>query len=292
MAIKLNIFLKDLAVKAGVNVESAEFKALTSLTELETLEIQETIAADINRGLMNEAAALNNRSILNKARAEAYNNVDKGLEDHILGFLDDDDKAEVTAQKLTVEKIAIVAAKLQKKLAEKAKADPSEKGILQKEIEKLNADMKALRETYSKKEGELNGSLENTEIKYMARELLADYPYLLATTKEQRPFAIDTAWNKVQQDLAGAGYKIVRENGKLKVQFTDGREAFDAQNNPVGIQNFIEGSIRPLLAPNKKEGEDNPPPAGAGGGAQAGKNSGTVDEALQAIAEMDKSFAG
>lgn len=293
MAIKSNKFLSDLAIKAGVNVESQEFKTFIALPALETLEIEDSIAEGINRGLMNEAAALSNRTILNKARAEAYNNSDKSIEDNFFPLLDDEEKAELAAQKLTIEKIATLAGKIKGKLEAKAKADPGDKAPLQREIEKLNADMKALREGFTKKEGELNGAIEGTEIKYAVRELLADYPYLLATNKDQRPFAIDTAWNKVQQDLQAAGYKIVRENGKVKVQFSDGREAFDANNNPVVLQKFIEGSIQPLLATNKKEGNDDQRPPDNAGGANAGAPSGAkVDDALKAIADMDKALQG
>jgi hypothetical protein len=82
-------------------------------------------------------------------------------------------------------------------------------------------------------------------------------------TEADKQFATDIALQKVKAELNSKGYKLVRDNGAVKLLDKDNLEVHDSQNTKVGLQMFIDGAIAQLIAPVKKV-EQEAPPAGGG----------------------------
>jgi len=273
---KLGDFINGLAIKAGLMIDSPELKAFLADPAC-LVEIDAKISDAINMGLMNEAAALNNKKIVDtlvpKGRSEAYDNIEAKFKP-LLDLLDDTDKTALSAMKFTTDKISGLEGVIKNlKEAKKDTKSGPEKDALQKQLDDTLQLLRTEKQARTEFETGLKNQYENDVIDLNLKSSLFGRNWLLPTdTEANRQFAVETAAMKVKADLASKGYKLVRENGNLTLKTSDGTNVYDANHTEVKLNTFVDGAVSALIAPTKTD-----PNAGklpGGGGTGGGNNNG------------------
>jgi vacuolar-type H+-ATPase subunit I/STV1 len=112
---KFGTLLSDLAKKAGVDTTQKEFVDLLS----HDIDIPDTVADKMNKGLLNIDAAKNNPDVKKAIRAEALNGVDSKISE-ILEELGIEDASEILEEKNSYEKISKLTKKVKDLESKKA----------------------------------------------------------------------------------------------------------------------------------------------------------------------------
>lgn len=285
---KLGDFINSLAVKSGIPIDNVKLKALLSEPIASTFEIDQSIIDSINNGLMTEDAAINNPTILNKARAQAYNKVDEALSEKILGQFEDAERDEILKQKYTVDRITEIGKLIIKTKEAKKSAPGVDKEVYQKQIDELQGLLKTEKESHANSLNRFKSEYENSAIDNNLKFVLYGRNYVLPTaTESDKQFAVETAALKVKNLLSEKKFKLVNQNGQLELQTLDNLKPYE-QGNLVLAHNFIDGAIASIIAPVKKDGNVSTPPNGSTGGHVP--HSKGIENAKAAFESLEASF--
>jgi hypothetical protein len=285
---KLNAFLTSLAKKTGLDLTKPEFKdALSS-----EIEIPDAMATTIETGLMNEEAAKNNSRIRSAIKAEVYNGVDSDVNSVIeeLG-LDDDAKTTVLSEKKSIDRIKKLASHLTEQSKKAAKeGDKTQADALKKQVQELNDQIKTIKQTSQQQIDQLKADNENSLIGFNVKALLGTKQFVLPDAMSPAE-KVEMVYSILNNELSNKGLKLIRENGNLKLQKTDGTEAYDDKNNKLELPSFIDGALaqRGLLkVSDPKQGQqgNGGAPGNVTGGGQLPANY------QQQISALDKEIAG
>lgn len=276
---KLAPFIEKLAKKAGVDTTLLALPAT-----INDVDIDDTVAGNIDKALMTLDAAKNNPDVKKAARAEALNGVDSKITE-ILEELGIDDASEILEEKNSFEKIAKLTKKVKDLESKKAGTTKKEdKDALEQKIAELNKEIKTTKDAFTAKEKEWqdarNGDLTNFEIQ---KKLLGkDY----SLPKEMNAdLKVSTAQSAINMALSAKGLKLVRnEQGQLVIVDKDGNKAYSDNHEEIQVDSFIDGA----LAQNKllKVNDQNP---GGGGNTQTviTNEGGAAKGNQQLVAEID-----
>ena len=235
-------FISELAKNAGYDE--------TKLIDLLSInaQIPDDLVNAINSNLMTMDTAKNNIELKKYFHAQALNGVDAELKSVLSEIeLDDENRSAIESETSTYKKVS-KSLKLVKELQEKkaSATTKTEKTELQKEIDKLNNDIKALRNQSEEKEREYQSKLESTLTEYQLNSILSSKNYALDGIPKD--VLTQTAKNLLQSELAKKGVKIVRDNDNLKLVRAESPDLDYRENNtPVNIGDFVDS----VLANNK-----------------------------------------
>lgn len=236
---KLKSLLEKLAKKAGIDIASDEFKAIT----IPDVEVPDDTAANLERGLMNLDGAKNHPDIRKHIRTETLNGVDKKVTDILeeYGIAADDVKNETNS----FEKIPKLVKAIAVAEAAKAKSKTTvDKDGYDKQIQELTAKMKTLTEGHTADKAAWDATRENDLTDFELQSILSGKNYDLPKTMGSK-LKIQTAKAAVMEQLQNLGFKIKRsENGTIQIIDKEGKPALDLKTNElVDTAKFIDGAL-------------------------------------------------
>lgn len=257
---KLKVLIEKLAKKAGVDLTTDEFKAIT----LPDLDIDDSIAGSIDKGLLNIDAAKNNFDVRKALKAEALNGVDKKVAD-LLEELGIESADDVKNEPNTYEKIAKLAAAIKATEEKKSKSTGKvDKEGYDTQIKELQRQLKEAKDSSILKETDFKSTRETDLTNYEIQTILMGKDYALPKEMATK-LKLSTAKSAIDEALQQKGYKITRtETGALAIVKKDGTPAFSETHEPVEINQFLDGA----LAQNKLLKVNDQAPPGPGNNQQ------------------------
>ena len=259
--------VNKLGALSGISEDNEEFKALVQVKELATTNIPDEIGGKFTEtltgGLLTKDAAKNDPDIKAHFTALALNGVDTEIEKVIADMeLDEETKTLLKNTDSTYKKVSLIPARLKSKyeaLIEEAKKGGQSNG----DVDKLNGEIAALNtELSGLKDSSIGKDVYDSAIADHAAQILdMNIKTLLAgrklTSVLPRNVAISAAKNVFDEAIKIKGIKLDASDG-LKLKTADGSQDYYEKNQPVNIDDFIDG----LLADNKLL--DVSPPGGGG----------------------------
>jgi hypothetical protein len=255
---QIGTLLANLAKKSGIDATDPKLAAALSIQS----EIPDEFANKIETELLTVEAAKSHNDVYSHIKGKELTQYETAVKKLLDGLgLDDDAKALITGEQKSGAKFQIIQDKINELIAAKVQAPKGEKAELQKEIEKLQADLRTVKESETKQIEALNAT--------HAEELKNERLYNLLSTKtyvfpKEMPIhlQVETARNTVNAALATKGFKIISENGQPKLVKLDGSKPFDEKHVEMQLQPFIDGTLAAngLLLVNKPA---EPPKSGA-----------------------------
>lgn len=242
MAKKIVEFLRELAKKAGVDVESEQMKPLFSAENLQTIEVPDEIVTGIDNGLISLSAAKNNHpEIKNHYFAAAFNGVDSEI-DRLMEEekLPDDVKAEIKAERSSTKRIVKIANKIKELEAQKAHAGKGATEELNKQINQLNTEIRTIKENEAKIRAEYEKKLKDKDMSYALRGLRAKYKTIWdELDPEIRDQALDAVLNK-NLNKNDAEF-VVDGNGNIQLlKKNGGGNVFSEDNRQMTPEMFLD----------------------------------------------------
>jgi hypothetical protein len=211
-------------------------------------QIPDDLVNAVNSNLMTLDTAKNNIELKKYFHAQALNGIDAELK-NVLSELELDDESkqaiesETSSYKRVSKSLKLVKELEGKKLQANTKGEKTE---LQKEIDRLNNEIKTTKVQMQEKESEFNTKLESTLTEYQLNSILSSKNYAFGDMPKD--VLTLTAKNLLQSALTSKGVKIVRQNDNLKLVRAEAPDLDYRENNtPVNIGDFVDR----VLADNK-----------------------------------------
>lgn len=253
---KVGQLIANLAKKLNLDTTAEEFKEVVGIS----IEIDDETATKIEKGLLTIDAAKAHKDVRKVIRAEVLNGVDATLAELVeeLGVEVDDDFKNETNSFTKIGKLA----KRIKDIESKKAANPEQKKEIEKQIEKLNADLREAKKALADKEAEFKLTRDNDLTNFELQKILLGKNYALPKEMDS-DLKVQTALNAVTRELTKKGFKIARtEDGQLTVLNKEGLEAYNEKNEAVKLSDFIDSAlaVNKLLAisdPNQQQGGGN-----------------------------------
>lgn len=253
---KVGQLIANLAKKLNLDTTAEEFKEVVGIS----IEIDDETATKIEKGLLTLDAAKAHKDVRKVIRAEVLNGVDATLAELVeeLGVEVDDDFKNETNSFTKIGKLA----KRIKDIESKKAANPEQKKEIEKQIEKLNAELRDAKKAIADKEAEFKLIRDNDLTNFELQKILLGKNYALPKEMDS-DLKVQTALNAVNRELTKKGFKIARtEDGQLTVLTKEGLEAYNEKNEAVKLSDFIDSAlaVNKLLAisdPNQQGGGNN-----------------------------------
>lgn len=298
MAKTLAQLIFDIATKAGIPETDPELLAVTEKKEVFELPVPDKLVAGIEGQLISIKDAKNNHpDIKSHYTASALDGVDKAILKIIEEYNDEPTKTELLAEKNTYNRLPLLHKKLKELEGKKAGASKGDQKGLQDEIDKLNGQIREVKEQSTKalqdKDKEVVGFKKN----YLIKSMLQGYKTTLdELDPEVRATTLSTLLNKELQD--NKAHFTFDENDNLILLKTDGSNYYGDDNKQVDAKAFLEKTLsrNKLLKVtdqssngngdnnNNGQRQQQNPPGGNAGNGENKKNhtlSGLAQEALK-----------
>lgn len=285
-------FLNNLAAKTGLQNDQA-FIDLLSSSELSQHEINDELAQRIDGGLMSLDGAKNNREVLNHYKPIVLKAIDDkfavlaekyGIADKIAAEKSSYNKLDILEQALAA-KLADAEAKVQgaggqksEEVARLTKQIADLQGQLQTLTASKDAELKSLRDEYSKSQLDMLINFDLKGRRYANAEL--------GDTN------VDIAHAIIDKALKERKAVIVNDNGVLKLKQADNLDLdfLDGQYKPVSFSDFVSSTLAEKhLLDVQGNGDDDhktppAPPAPTIRTGQDDRNTSRLDAAVAAAA--------
>lgn len=230
--------INDLAIKAGIDSNNPEFKALLSSPALMQVPIPDVVTEAINTGLYTRDAALNSKEIYDQhekqARGRFYGIMDNKVGQFLTAFdeyLTDEQKGEIKKQDNTPSKLDLINKYLPTALAEKFKQDnnskkPNEGEIRRLEEEyntKIKTEKEAVQSEWEQKVTQLQTEFEHERINsYLAQKIFSHN--LIDNIPGGKDFLANAIFNDLTREYhlkheKGVGVLLLRKDDPEKEVF-------------------------------------------------------------------------
>jgi hypothetical protein len=244
---KIGDFLNTLAGKTG---KTEEMKTVLNNPVLASLEMDDTLANDINSALLTIEGAKNNQALKTHFNTLALNGVDAEILNAIeaLGF-DDAVKTELLGEKNTYSKHRKLTAKIKESMealkAATQKEDSKATERYASQINKLQSELSNVKESHvPKSELEtLRKQHEGELTNFIVRNTLSTKKYAIETVSPETN--VELASVIINKALAEKGAVLVKNGTGLKLmQASDpALEYYDGQNKAVAFNDFVDKTL-------------------------------------------------
>lgn len=249
MAKSIGEFIFDLAKKAGIAETEPFMVAFAQDKELFTKNLSEDLEKGIDNKLISLADAKNNHP---EIKGYYHKQVLDGMDSEITRILDelkdDEVKNQVLGEKNTYKRIGVLTGKIKELEGKKANAgkggDKSKE--LQDEIDRLNGELRNIKDSIPKIQQEADGKIVGFKKDYLLRSMLQQYKTTLDDLdSEVRATTLSTLINKeLQENKAQFTFD---EHDNFILLKADGSNYYGDDNKQVVPKAFIEK----LLSRNK-----------------------------------------
>lgn len=237
--------INSLALKAGINGDDESLKSLLASPELQKINVPDELATSMERGLLNIEAAKNNHpDIKKKYFADAYDGMDRFLLQQAENdMFDENDLAEIRAERSTTKKIELALSKLKTAAKTAPKADKDE---INQKITQLNDQLRAEKGSKESLKAEYEGKIKEINTRAALTAHLSKYK----TIYDELPAGIKQTTLKAIIDQALQDNKAdfaVGEDGTLSLIGKDGTNVFGSDNRQLTVDSFLDKSFAPIL---------------------------------------------
>jgi hypothetical protein len=242
----LSAFLNELALKADIKPDEKALVDLLSATELQNIQVPDTLSTVIDKNLVSIEQAKNNHPDIkphytSMALTAVDAEIDKILDEQ---GVPDNLKLVVKNERNTYKRLPLAVKKLDEAKAGKAEnVNKTEKQSLQAEIERLHSEVRNykdqvenVRKEYSEKEVAMRKEV-------LIDEHLGSYKTVFDDTlpREARRAAIRTLIDKKLQEKNAD--LVLDENGRLKLVGKSGANVFGDDNRPWDVQTLFDTTM-------------------------------------------------
>ncbi len=280
--------INNLAKKAGVSENDDNLKSLLASPELANVQVSEELVSTIDKGLLNIEAAKNNHpDIKKKYFADAFDGMDRQLISIIENdTFDEQDLAEIKAERSTVKKAELIVSKLK---AAKATAKGADKEEINRQIAIAHDAARLAKEEVSKIKNEYENKIKDIHKKAAIKAVFANYKTIYDDLPSDiRVATMEAIINKNLQDK-NAEF-VTDENGNLQILSKDGSNVFGSNHVQLTPQMFLDQSFAPILkvsGPPKPASNTRPAAITAPGGDKPEANTGFLKSINdQVLADM------
>lgn len=240
MAKKVLEFLKQLAVKAGANIEDEALKAAFGAVNQDA-ELPDELVTAIDNGLLSVANAKNNHPEIKKHYfAQAYNGLDNELDEFMKEEkLPDEIVAAIKAETSSTKRARLVAQKIKELQSQKAAAGSKDKEDLNTQIAALNKELREIKEKEQGIHAEYKKQIQNVKMSHVLGGLLGSYKTVFdeldPSTKEITLKAI------IDRNLGAKKAQLtLDETGNLLLTGPDGSNVFGNDHNILTPKAFLD----------------------------------------------------
>jgi DNA-binding FrmR family transcriptional regulator len=242
--------IQHLASKAGVQADDKNLINILSNADLTKITVHSDLVKSIDENLLSLDAAMDNHpTIGSKYKAEALGGFDKAIK-RILddSGLPDDVKTEISAIRSTFQRFETLSTKLKEHFenqlaaAKKEGSKDGDKAALLKQIDDLNAQMRAEKQNWANEKAQLEAQRSADRLDFKMRTLLSGYKTTMDDMDADiRHTTLMTAINKkLQEHDAELKWD---EKGELVPFKKDGSKLYGANNMPITLQSLIDTSL-------------------------------------------------
>lgn len=295
MAKNLGEFLKEVAVKSGLNIEDDAFKQFFATESFATIEVPDPVYTGVSKGLISMADAKKHPDLKNFFHADALDRTDKEIDAMATEFgLSEEAKNELKAERATAKRAAILIRKVQQLEADKANAGKPDQKAIQKQIDDLHAKLREVNEEKTRLTTDFAAKEKDMKLAMQVDTMLLPHKTIHdGLDMSVKHTILKTLINKDLQDKS-AKFDF-DENGNFVLLRKDGTTYFGDSNQPVTAQQFIEQTLsrnKQLVttqsannngqssAANQNNGQQSAAPAGGSGNAEKKGASSTYKEIM------------
>ncbi len=259
--------------RTGVSVSDATIKTILDNPVLASIEVDEDVSKKLLQEMLTLEAAKANPDLLKHFQHSILSTLDLELDNASTKFeLTDEDKAAIKAEKSSYKRVAILAEKVKALEAKKASAGTKDKTELEKEIAKLNGELKTVKESGETEKNTLLSNFAAKELGWQVESVFGNF--IPKMDKKYNPKVnLNIIKTIVTDSLTKDGLKVVNKDGNLNLLTAAGTEYFDSKTNvKVGFEDYVTKTLaneKLLVAsepPPKKDPTRNTPPANNNGG--------------------------
>jgi hypothetical protein len=237
-------FLTILLTKAGVKLDDDAIKAALAAPELSGVQIPDALITPIDNGLLSLQAAKNNHPEIGAYyKAQTLDGLDKELDRFVEDYkLPDDAKAELKAEKSSIKRAGLLAAKIKTLEEQKATSGKGEKDTLQQEINRLNAELRTEKEKQTGIQADHVKKLNELRMSHALGGLLGSYK----TKFDELPASVKNSTLKaiIDNSLAADSAELtVDDAGQLIIRKKDGANLFGEDNVPYSPKTYLDKTL-------------------------------------------------
>ncbi len=215
---KFNEVLKTMVEQSGVSVSDETIKKILDNPALASIEVDDAVSNRLTANRFTLDAAKANPDLKKHFTALALNGVDAEVSKTILELeLGDEVKNEIESQDTTFKKVSALAKKVKELEAKKAGTSKVDKTKLEQEIEKLNNDIKTVKDSYTAEKTKLLGDFENERINFEVDTFLNSFNFALP--KETPAETVrDFGRSLINKAFTDKGVKLNKKDGAIVLQ--------------------------------------------------------------------------
>lgn len=241
----LGQLIQHFATKAGIASDDKNLINLLSNAELTKIPLHSDLVKSLDENLLSlEAATDNHPTIGAKYKAQALNAFDKKMQALMDEFeFDEEAKSEISGIQSSYKRFESLTAKIKELNNSKASAsNKGDKDALQKQIDDLQAKLKAATEALPAKEAEFTAKLNNLRTDYLFKNKFSGKKTVFDQLPEDVKHAsLMTIINKAIQDNdASVTYD---ENGNASLLKKDGSKLYGANHTLITLDDLIDNSL-------------------------------------------------
>jgi hypothetical protein len=237
---KLSELFKLIASQSGVAADDAGLKTILENTAISSLEVDDAVSTRLTAPRMTIDAAKNNPDLKKYFFAQSLDGIDAEVTRTMAELgLPEEAVTEIKGLEKTSHRVSALAKKVQALESAKVGASAGDKTKLAQDVTKLNEQIVALNNTYAAEKAALQSSFESERIDWNVDNILSGYKYSTPVDLDVNVLTAKTLLNKSLQEK---GLKIVKKDGNLSLQTSEGTAYFE-DNVKVGIKDFASKTL-------------------------------------------------
>ncbi len=239
---KLKEILAKMIANTGVKVDDAAIKTILENKALENIEVPDEISTKLTADLLTIESAKQNPILNAHFKSTILDGLDKEVYRAADEFsLSDDDKALLKAEQSSYKRASLLAKRVQELESAKSKATKGDKDTLTKEIEKLNLEIKTIKDTTDKTLKDKESAFEGERLNWKLDEV---YNQFIPKMDAKNPAKVNRiiAREFVTDELQKKGLKIVNKEGNLSLVTKEDTEYYE-NNQKISVEDFVSKKL-------------------------------------------------
>lgn len=254
---KITEVLQNFATQSGVPADNAAFNTLIGNAALASIEVDEDLSKMLTASRISMDAAKANPDLKKHFRKEVYDGLDAEIL-RTMGELElpDEVKTEINGESSHYKKVSLLTKKVKEIESKKVGATTVDKDKFNEQINALNTQIAAAKGAFNTEKEQLLAGFENERIDMTMNTMLSAFTY--ATPKEV-PMDVNVTMGKtiVNGELSKKGLKIVKKDGVMKLQTSEGTDYFE-NNVAPSLNDFVQKSLANAKILSASKGTDTP----------------------------------
>jgi len=237
--------LKTVAAHSGISSEDAGLQQLLGTKSLQSLEIDEEVAKKMTAPRLTMEAAKSNPDLKRHFTAAALNGVDAKVKSLLTSDLLEDEFKTSISQVNTYDNISALTDKILALKTEKVGQTASNQHTINKEIVRLNEELKAEKELKTKMSQDFEAREKSNRTSWEVDKIYSTYLNDLALDEKiPAKIRLATAKSAIDMMMSDRGLKVnIGESGNLELLNKEGQPYFTESNIKPTVEDFIKSGL-------------------------------------------------